>query len=63
MGSIVAMHSRKPHVVINTGEAVHVVPVEVFRKLADGGLPLESLACHDVILRVIIGEWLEGLEP
>lgn len=56
MSDIAELDDQRPHVVVNAGEKVHVVPVNLIGDWAEG--------VHEVpkdILRVIINDWLSSL--
>lgn len=53
------LNEYRPHIVINAidfGGAVHVYPLEVFRKVVNGKTPVTAIP--EDVLRVIIYDWL-----
>ena len=61
MSNVVDLTELQAHVVIQTPNAVHVVPVITLRRFASGHLSLESIYDGENILRTITQCWLESL--
>ncbi|HDY9175587.1 hypothetical protein H8L45_09355 [Klebsiella pneumoniae] len=59
MGEVVSIESRKPNVCVQTPDGnVHVLPVSMLQKIADGEMSIDDVAERDQIIRAIIAEWL-----
>lgn len=54
--NIVSLDSQRPHLTLDTGNAVHVMPVALVADVAEGRKPPSILG--DDCLRVIVDEWL-----
>lgn len=53
---------RGPHLVIKTPDGnTHSVPVVFFRDVAAGRRSIDALDDRDIILQVIIADWLKAL--
>lgn len=61
MSNVVDLTELQAHVVIQTPDAVHVVPVMTLRQFVSGHLSLESIDDGEDILRTITQCWLESL--
>ena len=59
---VISLDSHRPHVTILVehadGAAVHIIPVFVVRRWADGSLPLPE----PDLIRAFIGLWLDYIE-
>lgn len=55
---VVQLDERRPHVVIEGMEAIHVVPTSVFYDVVDGKINVSDIESSDDIMRSIIQEWL-----
>ena len=62
--TVVSLDDRRPHFVLPslTDDRVHVVPVEMIRRIVSGELPLREVEYLEDIVRAIFDEWLEGQE-
>lgn len=54
--------SSEETAVINTGDAVHTVPTDLFTAVTKGHIRFSEIDCSDDIARVIIGEWLASFD-
>ena len=61
MSNVVDLTELQAHVVIQTPDAVHVVPVMTLRRFASGHLSLESIDDGEDMMRSITASWLEML--
>ena len=62
MSNVVELGELQAHVVIQTLEAVHVVPVMTLRRFASGHVSLESIDDGEDLMRPITESWLEMLK-
>ena len=62
MNNVVDLTELQAHVVIQTPDAVHVVPVMTLRRFASGHLSLESIDDGEDMMRSITESWLEMLK-
>ena len=62
MNNVVDLTELQAHVVIQTPDAVHVVPVITLRRFASGHLSLESIDDGEDMMRSITKSWLEMLK-
>ena len=62
MSNVVDLTELQAHVVIQTPDAVHVVPVMTLRQFANGRLSLESIDYGEDMMRSITESWLEMLK-
>jgi hypothetical protein len=50
--------NNEPCFTITASDGVHVIPVIVFMKIANGDMRIDELEKWDVILPSVIGDWL-----
>lgn len=62
MSDVVSLGDLQAHVVIQTPDAVHVVPVMTLRQFASWHLSLESIDDGEDMMRSITESWLEMLK-
>ena len=62
MSEVISLGDLRAHVVIQTPDAVHVVPVMTLRRFASGHLSLESIDDGEDMMRSITESWLEMLK-
>ena len=62
MNNVVDLTELQAHVVIQTPDAVHVVPVMTLRQFVSGSLSLESIDDGEDMMRSITESWLEMLK-
>ena len=62
MSNVVDLTELQAHVVIQTPDAVHVVPVMTLRQFVNGSLSLESIDNGEDMMRSITNSWLEMLK-
>ena len=62
MNNVVDLTELQAHVVIQTPDAVHVVPVITLRQFVNGRLSLESIDDGEDMMRSITESWLEMLK-
>ena len=62
MNNVVDLTELQAHVVIQTPDAVHVVPVMTLRQFVNGHLSLESIDDGEDMMRSITESWLEMLK-
>ena len=62
MNNVVDLTELQAHVVIQTPDAVHVVPVVTLRQFVSGSLSLESIDDGEDMMRSITESWLEMLK-
>ena len=62
MGEVINLGDLQAHVVIQTPDAVHVVPVMTLRQFVSGRLSLESIDDGEDMMRSITKSWLEMLK-
>ena len=62
MTNVVDLTELQAHVVIQTPDAVHVVPVMTLRQFVSGHLSLESIDDGEDMMRSITESWLEMLK-
>ena len=62
MNNVVDLTELQAHVVIQTPDAVHVVPVMTLRQFVSGRLSLESIDDGEDMMRSITESWLEMLK-
>ena len=62
MTNVVSLAEMQAHVVIQTRDAVHVVPVAVLRGFCNGHVSLESIDDGEDMMRSITESWLEMLK-
>ena len=62
MGEVMELSELQAHVVIQTPDATHVVPVMTLRRFASGHLSLESIDDGEDMMRSITKSWLEMLK-
>ena len=62
MNNVVDLTELQAHVVIQTPDAVHVVPVMTLRQFVSGHLSLESIDDGEDMMRSITASWLEMLK-
>ena len=62
MSNVVELDELQAHVVIQTPDAVHVVPVMTLRQFVSGHLSLESIDYGEDMMRSITKSWLEMLK-
>lgn len=62
MSEVINLGDLQAHVVIQTQDAVHVVPVVTLRKFVSGHLSLESIDYGEDMMRSITKSWLEMLK-
>ena len=62
MNNVVDLTELQAHVVIQTPDAVHVVPVMTLRRFVSGHLSLESIDDGEDMMRSITESWLEMLK-
>ena len=62
MADVVDISELQAHVVIQTIDAVHVVPVSCLRAFSNGRLSLDSIDDGEEIMRSITESWLEMLK-
>lgn len=62
MNNVVDLTELQAHVVIQTPDAVHVVPVMTLRQFVNGSLSLESIDDGEDMMRSITDSWLEMLK-
>jgi len=59
---VISLDEHRPHVTLlvqhTDGQAVHVIPVFVVRRWAEGSLPLPE----PDLIRAFIGRWLDHIE-
>jgi hypothetical protein len=56
--NIVNIEDAKPHLTVNCGESVHVVPVALIEDVIAGKKDFTQLEQWDVLLKTILKEWL-----
>ena len=62
MSEVINLGDLQAHVVIQTPDAVHVVPVMTLRQFVSGRLSLESIDDGEDMMRSITKSWLEMLK-
>ena len=62
MSEVISLGDLQDHVVIQTPDAVHVVPVMTLRRFVSGHLSLESIDDGEDMMRSITESWLEMLK-
>lgn len=62
MGEVIELGDLQANVVIQTPDAVHVVPVMTLRQFASGHVSLESIDDGEDMMRSITESWLEMLK-
>ena len=62
MSEVISLGDQQAHVVIQTPDATHVVPVMMLRRFVSGHLSLESIDDGEDMMRSITESWLEMLE-
>ena len=62
MSEVIELVDLQAHVVIQTPDAVHVVPVMTLRRFASGHVSLESIDDGEDLMRSITESWLEMLK-
>ena len=62
MSEVIELGELQAHVVIQTPDAVHVVPVMTLRRFVSGRLSLESIDDGEDMMRSITESWLEMLK-
>ena len=66
MGDVVSLDDHRPHitVLIEDGSEARVVvaPITMFENMATGVLPITEVDGWESLVRVIISEWLDGLD-
>ena len=62
MSEVINLGDLQAYVVIQTPEAVHVVPVMTLRRFVSGHLSLESIDDGEDMMRSITESWLEMLK-
>ena len=62
MSEVIELGELQAHVVIQTPDAVHVVPVMTLRRFVSGRLSLESIDDGEDMMRSITKSWLEMLK-
>lgn len=62
MSNVVDLTELQAHVVIQTPDATHVVPVMTLRRFVSGHLSLESIDDGEDMMRSITESWLEMLK-
>ena len=60
--NVVSIDDAKPHMTV-TGidDTVHLIPEEFFLDVMKGNISLKELEDFDIIMPVIIAEWIKGL--
>ena len=62
MSEVISLGDLQAHVVIQTPDATHVVPVMMLRRFVSGHLALESIDDGEDMMRSITESWLEMLK-
>ena len=62
MSEVISLGDVQAHVVIQTPDATHVVPVMTLRQFVNGSLSLESIDDGEDMMRSITKSWLEMLK-
>lgn len=62
MSEVINLGDLQAHVVIQTPDATHVVPVMTLRRFASGHVSLESIDDGEDMMRSITESWLEMLK-
>ena len=62
MSEVINLGDLQAHVVIQTPDAAHVVPVMTLRQFVSGHLSLESIDNGEDMMRSITESWLEMLK-
>ena len=62
MNEVIELAELQAHVVIQTPDATHVVPVMMLRRFVSGHLSLESIDDGEDMMRSITESWLEMLK-
>lgn len=62
MSEVISLGDVQAHVVIQTQDATHVVPVMTLRRFVSGHLSLESIDDGEDMMRSITESWLEMLK-
>ena len=62
MNEVIELAELQAHVVIQTPDATHVVPVMTLRRFVSGYLSLESIDDGEDMMRSITESWLEMLK-
>ena len=62
MSEVISLGDQQAHVVIQTPDATHVVPVMMLRRFVSGHLSLESIDDGEDMMRSITESWLGMLE-
>ena len=52
---------HKPHLTVNCGESVHVVPVALIEDVIEGKKDFTQLERWDVLLKTILKDWLASV--
>jgi len=52
---------NKPHLTVNCGESVHVIPVALIEDVIEGKKDFTQLDQWDVLLKTILKDWLDSV--
>lgn len=58
---IIHIDDHKPHLTVNCGESVHVVPVALIEDVINGKKDFTQLDQWDTLLKTILKDWLSSV--
>lgn len=61
MKKVTHIDDHKPHLTVNCGETVHVVPVALIEDVVNGKTDFTQIEQWDVLLKTILRDWLLSL--
>lgn len=59
--NITHIDDHKPHLTVNCGESVHVVPVALIEDVISGKKDFTQLDQWNVLLKTILKDWLDSV--
>ena len=61
MKKVTHVDDHKPHLTVNCGESVHIVPVALIEDVINGKRDFTQLEKWDVLLKTILKDWLSSV--
>jgi len=61
MGNIISLSEHQPHIVIETKNGVHVLPISLIQKVANGQIDITEIDQYEEICQTVFGVFLENL--
>lgn len=60
MSKVVELRVSKPHRIVPDIKGIkHKIPASVFHRIAAGDMPIEQLEEYELIIPVIVSEWIQ----